>query len=273
MSKLKNIIKEPLLLFFLSGIISFILYTTVTNSIERNNKKIAISKTQVTLLEESFKKTWNRTPTQNELNAQIENMIMDEIFYKQAVAMGLDKTDLAVKKRLRQLMEMMLEDYTTINPTEIQLRKYLSENPDKFRKEPRISFRHLYFPFEKKEEAIALLKTLQNSNPLEENSHGYPVMIPSVFKNESKIVIINLFGNGFAKNITELETDIWHGPFESAYGWHLVKINEQIKGELPDLNEIWDKVEQVWSFERKREMREEIYEIMKKEYEITIERI
>ncbi len=158
MKKIKNLIKEPLLLFFLLGTISFILYTQATTYIEKKNKQITISESQIELLKESFKKTRFRNPTQNELDAQLDNYVMDEIFYREAVAMGLDKTDPAVKRRLRQVLELMMDDYTTIYPTENQLRKCLSENPDKFRKEPSISFRHLYFPFANKEEAIDLLQ-------------------------------------------------------------------------------------------------------------------
>ena len=79
---------------------------------------------------------------------------MDEIFFKEAVAMGLDKTDPAIKFRLRQVMELMLEDLTTVYPTQNQLEKYLLENEDKFRKGSRISFIQLYFAFNDKQDLL-----------------------------------------------------------------------------------------------------------------------
>jgi hypothetical protein len=271
MNKIKGLIREPLLLFFLFGIFAFILYTKASDYIEKKNKQIVISKVQVELLEESYKKIWNRTPTEKELNALIENAVMDEIFFRQAVAMGLDKSDPAIKRRLRQQMEMMLDDYTTIYPTASQLSKYLSENPDKFRKEPRISFRHFYFPFEKKEEAIDLLQRLQKGNTVGNKAKGYPILMDPEFENERKRVIENQFGNSFTSDIFEIESEIWHGPIESAYGWHLARVSNKIKGELPDLNEIWDIVEREWSVDRKKEMKEEQYEIMKAQYEVAVE--
>jgi hypothetical protein len=270
MKKIKTLLKEPLLLFFLFGIIAFMLYTQANAYIEKNNKQITISESQVALLQESFNKTWYRPPTQNELDAVIDGYVMDEIFFREAVAMGLDKSDPSVKRRLRQVMELMLEDYTTVYATEDQLRKYLSENPDKFRKEPRISFQHLYFPFENKAEAIDLLETLQKSESGEGEPMGHPLLIPPEFENESKRAIGNLFGNDFTTDIFEVESNTWNGPLESPYGWHLVHVSQFTKGELPDLNEIWDQVEIEWIAERKNEMKEEQYKIMKERYTISI---
>lgn len=270
MKKIKTLLKEPLLLFFLIGLFAFILYTRATGYIEKNNRQITISESQIALLQESFSKTWFRTPTQDELDTQIDVYVMDEIFFREAVAMGLDKTDPAVKRRLRLVMELMLDDYTTVYPTENQLRKYLSDNPDKFREEPRISFRHLYFPFENKEEAIDLLSTLQKNNAVQEQYTGHPLLIPSEFEDESDRAIENLFGNDFAVEILKVEGNKWNGPLESAYGWHLVNVGQLTKGELPDLNDIWEKVESEWAAERKIEMKEEQYAMMKEQYTISI---
>ena len=273
MNTLKKIIKEPIILFFLMGTLIYILYTLTADFIDKKNRKIFVSKAQIGLLEESFSKTWNRNPTENEFSAQIENHIMDEIFFKEAVAMGLDKTDLAVKRRLRQIMEIMLDEYTTIYPTEVQLRKYLSEHPDKFRREPRISFRHIYYPLEEKEKAINFLSSLQKGLEVDENMVRGLFLIPGQFEDESKREIEKLFGNSFTQKLFELETGNWQGPVESAYGWHLVILSQRIEGIVPDLNEIWDIVEREWSVERKKVMKEEQYKIMRKQYDVIIEGI
>ena len=111
MKKIKNLIKEPFVLFLLMGALIFIAYTRATGYIDHKNRQVHVNQTQ------------------------IDNFIMDEIFFKEAVAMGLDKTDPAIKRRLRQIMEMMMVDYATIYPAENQLRTYLSENPEKFRRD------------------------------------------------------------------------------------------------------------------------------------------
>ena len=273
MKTLKNLIKEPFFLFFLLGAFLFIMYTRAAGYIDQKNRQIFVRQTQIALLEESFRKTWNRSPTENELTAQIDNFVMDEIFSKEAVAMGLDKTDPAIKRRLRQIMEMMMDDYATIYPTENQLRTYLSENQEKFRQDPRISFRHTYFPLENKEEAIQFLSRLQKSLSVDEHSMRGLLLIPDRFEDESEREIERLFGNMFTRELFGLETGDWQGPVQSSYGWHLVKVSQLIEGKVPDLNQIWDLVDREWSVERKKEIKEEQYKVMRDQYKISIEEL
>ena len=123
---LLRVIREPIVIFLFFGFIMFIAYNWATTYFEGINKRIVVSEGQVQLLRETFTKTWNREPTEQELEAQIENFIKDEIYYKEAMALGLDKSDIAVKRRLRQIMEMMMDDMATVYPSEDQLKKYLS---------------------------------------------------------------------------------------------------------------------------------------------------
>jgi hypothetical protein len=271
MKKFLKLLREPLFLFFFFGFLIFFLYTRISNLVEQKNSQIIVSAEQIELLAETFTKTWNRTPTKDELISQIDNYVMDEIFFKEAVAMGLDKTDQAVKRRMRQLMEMMLDDYASVYPSEAELRDYLSENHDKFRLDPKISFRHIHFPMGEKQKATDLLPGIQNGSIRAEIYSGSMVMVPDQFTKESRWQVKRVFGDLFTERIFQLEEGIWQGPVESAYGWHLVKIAQRTEGEVPDLNEIWDQVEREWSFDMRRKIKEEQYQKMRESYHITIE--
>jgi hypothetical protein len=271
MKRIMRLIREPIVLFLVLGTMLFILYQAITGSIESNNKQIHISKAQIALLEETYTKTWNRSPGDAELDALINDFIMDEIFYKEAVAMGLDKTDLTIKQRLRQVMEMMMDDYTTIYPSEDQLRSYLEAHPDKFRRDDRISFRQLHFTVEEKEEANAFLEKLKASESAYEAYTGGLLLLQEMNANQSSSNVGKLFGPYFSTAIFDLETGNWTGPLESSYGWHLVYIYEKVPGKLPDLDDIWDLVEREWSVERKKEIKEEQYRLMREAYRISVE--
>lgn len=271
MKKFLNLIREPILLFFILGIVLFVLYLLATDYFDRRNRQIVISQGQIELLVETFAKTWNRSPTESELNAQVENFIKDEIFFKEAVAMGLDKTDPAIKRRLRQLMELMMDDMATVYPSEDQLKKYLSENPDKFREDPAISFRHIYFSTDNREEATEILTKLKTMLPVDESKFGSLSLIPDQFSGESFWEIERLFGRSFTQKIFNLESGVWHGPIESAYGYHLVFVSEITKDYIPELSEIWDEVEREWALERKMEIKEQQYQKIKEKYTVRIE--
>ena len=271
MKKFLKLLREPLFLFFFFGFLLFFVYTRISNLVEQKNSQIIVSAEQIELLAETFTKTWNRTPTKDELISQIDNYVMDEIFFKEAVAMGLDKTDQAVKRRMRQLMEMMLDDFASVYPSEVQLQNYLSEHPDEFRRDPRISFRHIHFQMGDRQKAMDLLAGLQDGSVRAENYSGSMVMIPDRFTDESRQEIKRLFGDLFTNRIFELDEGIWQGPVESAYGWHLVNTGQRTEGKVPELNEIWDQVEREWSFDMRRRIKEEQYQKMRESYQITIE--
>jgi hypothetical protein len=61
-------------------------------------------------LSELFKQTWRRPPTQAELDGLIEDHIKEEILYREALALGLDRDDIVIRRRMRQKMEFLSED-------------------------------------------------------------------------------------------------------------------------------------------------------------------
>lgn len=264
-----RIIREPVSLFVIMGVLLFIVYNQMTTYYDQKNKKIIVTEAQVQFLRETFTKTWNREPTKLELESQIENFIKDEIYYKEAVAMGLDKSDIAVKRRLRQIMEMMVDDMTTVNPSEDQLKKYLAENPDKFRKDPLISFRHIYFSSRNRETAFDVLGKLKDTLPVDQNSFEGLALIPNEFSEESYRSVERLFGKSFTEQIFTLKPGSWQGPVESAYGYHLVYISALTEGFVPELSEIWDEVEREWSAEKRMEVKEQQYQKIRENYSIS----
>lgn len=271
MNRVKKIITQPFILFVVFGILLFFIYTQTLQFVKDKNKKIVVSNNQIEMMKETFEKTWNRPPTGEELEGQIENYVMDEIFLNEAVAMGLDKSDPAVKRRLRQVIEMMMDDYTTTFPTEQQLKEYLDANSDKFRKDPRTSFRQVYFEVNQHNEAVDLLKKLQKGAKPESFKLKKLLMLPEEFQSATKFEVEKKIGKQFANAVFAMDIGEWAGPIASAYGWHLVKVSERLEGEVPELNEIWDIVEREWAAEQKKVRKEEQYEILRDNYKVFIE--
>jgi parvulin-like peptidyl-prolyl isomerase len=266
-----NKLREPFFLFFLFGFLLYLLYTGITAYFDRENRKIIVATGQVDLLAESFTKTWSRVPNKVELQAQIDNYIMDEVFFREAVARGLDKTDPAVKRRLRQLMELVLDEYAIVYPSEEQLREYLTRHPDKFMQDPIISFRHIYLSPEESDHAEQLIKGLQEGSITPDQFEAGMTFVPDQLESKRQREVEAVFGTKFTSRIFELESGTWQGPVESAYGIHLVKVIKRTDGYVPELTEIWDQVEREWTFDMRRTIKEEQYQIMREQYLIQIE--
>ncbi len=273
MSVLKKIIKDPIFLFILFAGIFYSIYHFATIQNQKQARQIAVQQSDVQLLEQVFEDSRNRKPSESELDALVKNFVLDEIFFRQAVALGLDKSDLAVKRRLRQIMELMLDDFATVYPTELQLQEYLTENPDKFRGDPTISFVHKFYAFEEEKEALSSLEKLKKGANPRKISESSLLMIPLQFENETKYAIKRVLGGEFTEPLFQQKAREWTGPIKSTYGWHLVYIDKLNLGTTPDLIKIWDEVEREWMVEHKAVMKEKQQELLLEMYDVQIEEI
>ncbi|MFI5064367.1 MAG: hypothetical protein ACHP9Z_10365 [Streptosporangiales bacterium] len=58
-------------------------------------------------LDEHLQKQWRRPPTVAESDRSVADFIREEVLYREALALGLDRDDLVVRRRLVQKMEML----------------------------------------------------------------------------------------------------------------------------------------------------------------------
>ena len=269
--KIKGLIREPVVIFFISGFLLFFVYQKTTNHYDLENREIVVTQPQLDLLFETFEKTWSRAPSNEERQKLLESHIKNEVFYREAVSMGLDKSDQSIKRRLRQVMELLLDDYTNVYPSESQLQEFLSKNPEGLLTDPNISFQHRYYAYEEKDQAINDLTVLQYGDVPESITSRTMSMIPDTFDDAKKYEVMRIFGDLFADSVFTLEIGKWQGPVESAYGWHLVEISSVTPGEVPSLSEIWDDVEREWSVMKREQLLNEQYQRMKEKYHVVLE--
>ena len=64
----------------------------------------------------------------------------------------------------------------------------------------------------------------------------------------------------------------WQGPVRSAYGLHVVYVQERQEGRLPDLNAVRDRVRLALLSERRRDSKNKFYKTLRDHYEIVVER-
>ena len=139
MSRIGNVLREPLFHFLLIGALLFVVFGLRQGPATESADRIVVDAGQIEQLAAQFRRTWMRPPTAQELEGLVESQIRDEVYYREALALGLDKDDPVMRRRMRQKLEFIFEDLTAETPTEEQLATYLAENADYFRIEPRIS--------------------------------------------------------------------------------------------------------------------------------------
>jgi hypothetical protein len=274
MFNFKTLWREPLLHFLLIGAALFLLFElTREESLDPANR-ILVSQSQTEQLAAQFKRTWLRPPTDEELSGLIESYVRDEIYYREALAMGLDRNDPQVRQRMRLKLEFLLEDLTAQEPpTDDVLRAYLEQNPDRFRIEPRLSFRQLFLSFDRgatlEADAERILGQLEAGAGAE--NLGDQTMLPDEQTAVSKRSIARTFGERFAEAVIALEPGPWQGPLFSGLGAHLVLVTDRMEGYLPELAEIRSEVEQEYLAERRKELKDLAYRKLREGYEVIIE--
>ncbi len=270
--------REPLVHFLLLGMGLFVLFGIVGESNDGPTDRIEVSAARAAQMKEIFTRTWQRPPTEQELKGLIEDHIREEIYYREALAMGLDKDDTIVRRRLRQKLEFVTDDIVdAVDPTEEQLERYFSENAAAFRVPARVSFRHVYFNQDRRgtqaiQDAESLLARLNESDPgIDTAGLGDSLMLPGNYGPVSEDEIARGFGNEFAAKLADLPSGRWSGPVKSGFGLHLVFIRERIAGSLPTLAEVQDAVDTEWRNARRTEAAEAFYRSLRKRYVVGVE--
>jgi hypothetical protein len=279
MTLMKRILSEPLLHFLLLGAGLFIAYSMMQkNESSSEMGAIVITQGQFEHLAAGFAKTWQRPPTPAEMTGLVRDRIREEVYYREAMAMGLDKDDTIIRRRLRQKMEFISEDIAAqVEPTRVELNAYLQAHPEKFLTEPRFSFSQVYLHPEKHGDNLAsdaaqiLVQLNRTESKADPAALSDAFMLGQQFTTVRSSEVANLFGKLFAVKLNELTPGQWQGPVESGYGMHLVRVSERTEGGLPSLEEVRDLVQQEWAHTRRLEANEQFYQDLLKRYTVTIE--
>lgn len=272
---MKKLLKEPIVLIIIIGGLFYLLNGWLTKKSIPEEKKIELSTSQIQQIAGQFSKTWMRQATDEELQALIKEHIRDEVYYREAMAMGLDKNDAVIRRRMRQKLEILLNDMAAARvPSNQVLTNFMNENEEKFSKDPVISFQQIYLNPDKrsdiKSDAISILEDLKNGKKSEEL--GDATMLGYAFNEYTQSEITRQFGEKFTQQIIKLRPGDWQGPVFSSMGVHIVKIDVFTSGKMPQLSEIRDKVEREWMAETSKELKDEAFEELLKDYEIVIEK-
>ena len=276
---MKKILCEPLLHFLLLGGAIFVVYSLVSKRTGEEPGKIVISQGQIASIVVGFTRTWQRPPTSEELEGLVQDRVREEVYCHEALALGLDKDDIIIRRRLRQKMEFVTDDVVAqAQPTDDELSAYLQAHPDLFRMQRQCTFSHVYLNPEKHGENLArdtaqlLARLNQAGGKADVSALGDSFLLEHTLAAAPSSEVAKQFGEKFAAKLDELAPGQWQGPVESGYGVHLVFVSERTEGRLPALAEVRDAVCREWVNARRLEANEKLYEAMLKRYVVTIER-
>jgi len=276
---IKRLLREPLLHFMVLGAVLFVGYAYLKPDTKAESSyEIALTLEELAQLQMLYEAQWRRSPTPEEFSAMVENKVRQEVLYREALAMGLDKNDEIVKRRMAQKMQFIAEDLAAAQePGTEELRDWYAENSDKFSMPKRLSFRHLYFSPDSRgaqayDDAVSSLAKLDDQ-PVDSqlaDTLADRFMYQDYYADQTSISLAKEFGPQFAVAVAELTPGSWQGPIESGFGWHLVYVDSLVPGRVPAFEEIERDVKTAWLGVQKEIAWRKAYKEMRAKYAVLL---
>jgi hypothetical protein len=278
MTLLKKLLREPLVQFLLLGALLFVYFEWKGGSSGPGSTRISITPGLVEHLASGFARTWQRPPTDAELKGLIDEYVKEEIATREAVAMGLDRDDTIIRRRLRQKLEFLIEDAVDqVPPTDSELQAWMETHAATLRAESRVALRQVYVNMERRgasaradaERLLAALRAAGKAAKID--SLGDASMLPRDLPLGPLSEVTRAFGAEFAARIDDVPKGLWTGPVESPYGLHLVLVPERVAPSRPALADVRPLVERELLAERRKTGLQALYERLLAKYTVTID--
>jgi hypothetical protein len=279
-SLLRRCLREPLFHVLLIGAAVFAVYYALNPGAgqRQDANRIVITADDVAQLRIAWMAQWRRPPTADEMRNLLDGKVREEVLSREATALGLDKDDTIIKRRLAQKMEFVMDDVAALRePTEDELRRWFAQNPQRFALPALVTFRHLYFSPDRRgtrarDDAAAVLQKLAGKPEEipELAALADPFMFQDFYAERAPDQVAGIFGSDFAQALLRLKPGQWQGPVESGLGWHLIWIESKLPGRVPPFEEIEAAVKSEWTDEQRAEAKRKLFETMRAHYQIVL---
>ena len=276
MTFIARLIREPFVQFLLIGVAIFAIYDLVASQSEPPRDRIVVTEGRAQQLALVFAKTWQRSPSPQEMRGLIDAYVKEEIYYREAIKLGLDRDDTLIRRRMQQKMEFLSEPSDDrLAASDATLQSFYDANQADFLIEPEVEFQQILIDSEKDREpaearAEQLLRQLRDSSQdVDASELGDATLLPYATQLSSVTRIGNAFGENFAKKLATLPAGEWTGPIKSPFGLHLVHITDRRDERLPPLNEIRKAVEQKWRTQERDQFQQDEYDRLRANYEVV----
>ncbi len=278
---MKRLLRHPATHIIALGFLLFILRTIIFTGDEAPDNVIRITEGQVEEMVAKWSMTFARQPTDKELTSIVGDHIREEVYYREARKLGLDKDDIVIRRRLVQKMDFLSRDLASLaEPTEQEIADFYEKNRESYRIPPEVTFSHIFFNIdthgllEARDLAVSLRDRI-NANPVpveQAYEMGDLSVLRHHYKNCTPSDVEGLFGRqGLADFLFLSEPGIWHGPVTSGYGLHLIYVHDRMDSWIPDLEKIKAQVLQDLMTGIRRQTNDIFFAGLRGNYEIEID--
>jgi hypothetical protein len=197
----------------------------------------------------------------------------DEVLYREAVRLGLDRDDGLVREHLIQKMLLLAEDLggASREPTRDEVKAYFERTRDRWQKDERVHVVHVFAT--RRETAAGLLDAVRAADAAHPDA---PPPVGEAFARSrdvrgSREDYAASYGEHFADAVFALPTGQWSEPVESRFGWHLVKVVQHTPGAPASFDEVYDRVRLEYAVVHRHEAIAHFLEQAFKRYHVDVD--
>jgi peptidyl-prolyl cis-trans isomerase C len=275
-------LREPFVHFLVLGAVLFGLYALLQpkHAASGDSRQVILMRGDIDHLRLGFAAQWRRSPSAAEMQALLNDRINEEVLYREGLALGLDRDDTVVRRRLAQKTQFLLQDVAGLRePTAEDLARYRSQNAHRYSQGPRWTFEHIYFSTASRHERAELdareaLSRLRNApDEVRRKTLGDPSLLDLRQTAQSQTHLRDLFGPDFASAVSTasaLSLGAWAGPFRSSYGWHLVRLEACSEPPGEDAADLDRRLRADWAEEQQRELNAQAMARLRARYSVVV---
>lgn len=265
----RSLAREPLVHFLVAGFLLFLI-SGRADPVDPASRSIFVDTGQIARISANWKSMWHRPPTDDELDRLIDGFIREEIYYREALRIGLDQDDTVIRRRLRSKMEFLARaSVESAAPEDAVLQQWLDDHAALYAPGATMNFDQIYLG-ENPDIAAVLGELRQGADPAE---LGVSITLPFAMTDASQSAIDRQFGEAFARAIDLTQVGEWQGPVQSGFGHHLVRVTGYEAGATPQLTEMRQRVENDWRAATLAKREEQAYAILRAVYSVEIENV
>jgi hypothetical protein len=306
---MRRLLHAPLVHFLAGGAVLFVLTrgpeAPATSS---DAEPIVISAADVERLRRAHTREAGLVPTDAEEAGLVERAIEDEVLYREALArgldrdrsvrnwlveqmhvlepdapddpdaleakaraLGLDRTDLVVRRMVVQKMRLLASREGEQPPTDADLAAFWARHADEYRMPERVTLWQVFVP--ERADADRLFAELRRDGtpPAEAVRRGQTFSAPPHLREQSPADLIRWFGPDAADAIVAAPLGVWSEPIASPFGWHLVLVASRTPGALPDVEIVRSRLAERWLDEQRAQRFAATLQQLKERYPMHVE--
>ena len=271
-SRAATLLREPLVHFMLAGALVFAVLSG--RPPDPGERRIVVSEAVANRLVERWMQSFRRAPTADEIDGLIRDYVMDQVYYREALRLGLDQDDEVIIRRLRnKMVALAASEAEAATPTDAQLQALIDADPARYAAEPLLDFTQVYLGSDtpaSRGAAARALGALQGGGAAD--AYRQPAPIPATFSRTPASDVSAVLGDDFVAALGKLPVGQWSGPVASGAGLHLVRIDRRDPPLAPRLADVRQKVENDWRSAATQKAVGEAYVKLLEGYDVVIER-